>query len=511
MRYIITTIILIVCGTNVSAQDSIPQFMIDRIEKLLLHHEIEVADSLLRLKQLDFGSTHTSYQEDYLAGLMLYQQMNYEKSISLMSASVVKMDEMRLWNCEDYLKTAFYIADSYFRIGKLKESEDFINYALVKCVDSYSSCIYAKKIYQTLLAIYKENNCSPSIIEQVHNEIQKIAINIYSSSNTNRDGEQIRENFMFFYDYITKPPISKEDSLIMDLGKANNMHAIYEYEEAIRLFEKVKAKLSKNDQQLKGINESLLIDYSATAQTGAIENLLKEMYDYSAQMNLDYDKYILNVWVGHNLNQNYYYDLAQYYYERCDSFLNTNRNLPEWNEKKKNVLSKMILNCNSLGAYENVISYCREYSEISKKGDFAEQVFVNYNQAYAYAANENYEDAISILRNLISYIQLNNGVNNKDYIMANAMLGVCYDKTNNVNKSFDCASTAIDIYKKMKIDDKSLQETLYNNIGNAYLRKGKYKKAISLLNLAAEIQIELTGKVYKITQEHINECKRKEK
>ena len=499
MKHIITTVIFF------------SNSILNRIEKLLLHHEIEAADSLLRNEPLSFGDTHSSYQADCIVGSLFYYQEKYEESIFVMSVAISKMDSLRLWDCEHYLKTAYYIADSYIHLNKLEKCEEVINYTLVKCVNSYSNCIYAKKLYQLLLVLYDKTGCSPAVVEQVHNEIQKIAINIYASDALNKDGEQIKEEFMFFYDYIISPTISKEDSLYMNQGKAAYLYSIGEYEEALRLYEYVKMKLPKYDEQLCGINESLLVMYSSMALTGKIGKLLLEMYDYSLRKKLDYDFYSLNVWVGHNLNRNGHFKDAQYYYQQCDSFLNANKTIPDWIEKKKNVLSKMVSNCRSLGAYENVIRYSKEYENLSNLTMFDEYFFINYNQAYAYSAIKNYDEAIDILRKLKTYIESNNSINSMDYIMTNVILGVCYIREDKNNESIDCTSTAINIYKKMNLSDKSLMGTLYNNIGKAYLQNKEYKKALTLLNLSAEIQIEQTGMVYPNTQSYIDECKRKQK
>ncbi len=511
MKHVITSIIFLMYGIIISAQNATSYSTLVRIEKLLLHHEIKAADSLLQQEQLIYGTSRSLYQVDCTVGLLFYYQEKYEESISTMGVAISKMDSLRLWDCDYYLKSAYYIADSYMHLNKIKESEAVINYALVKCVNSYSNCIYAKKLYQLLLVIYEKVGCSPAVIEQVHNEIQKIAINIYASDISNQDGEDIKEKFMFWYEYVTSPTISKEDSMFMNQSKATYLYAIGEYEEAIRLYENVKMRLPKYDEQLQGINESLLVLYSSNAQTDDINRLLPEMYEYSLQKKLDYDLYSLNVWVGYNLNQNGHFKEAQYYYQQCDSFLNANKNIPNWIEKKKNVLSKIVYNCRSLEEYENVIKYSKEYASFSNSTIFDEYYFVNYNQAYAYCAIKNYDEAISILKKLRSFIESNNSTNSMAYIMTNVMLGVSYIRAFKNNESIECTSTAIDTYKRMELNDKSLLGTLYNNIGKAHLQKEEYKKALSFLNLSAEIQIEQTGMIFPNTQSYIDECKRKQK
>ena len=511
MRHILAIVIFFMCGIVVPAQNASSYSTLERIEKLLSHHEIEAADSLLQHNQLSYGNSHSLYLADCTIGLLFHYQEKYEEAISVMSIAISKMDSLRLWDCEHYLKTAYYIADSYTHLNKLNECEEVINYALVKCVNSYSNCIYAKKLYQLLLVLYEKMGYSPAVIEQVHNEIQKIAINIYASNKLNQDGEYIKERFMFFYDYINSPPISKEDSMVMNQGKAAYLYTIEEYEESIRLYENLKLRLPKYDEQIHEINRSLLCMYSSTAQIGKIDKLLSEMYDYSIRMNLDYNLYSENVLVGHRLYQKGNFKEAQYYFEKCDSFLNMNKTIQEWVEKKKNVLSKMVFNCRSLGAYERVIQYCKEYASLSNSALFDEFFLVNYNQAYAYSALQNYDEAIGILKKLKSYIESNDSINSMDYIMTNVMLGVCYIRVFKNNESLKCTSIAIDIFKRMKLDDKSLLEILYHNLGKAYLQKRKYRKALSLLNQSAEIQIEQKGMVSRNTQSYIDKCKRKQK
>lgn len=145
MKQIIVVILLLLCGFDISAQNTVSNATLDRIEKLLLHHEIKAADSLLRQEPLNYGNDRSSYQVDFIVGLLFYYQEKYEESIPIMNVAMSKMDDLRLWECENYLKTAYYIADSFMRLKKLKECETVINYVLVKCANSYSNCIYAKK------------------------------------------------------------------------------------------------------------------------------------------------------------------------------------------------------------------------------------------------------------------------------------------------------------------------------------------------------------------------------
>ncbi len=511
MKHIVITILLIWGGINVTAQNRLSNTTLERVEKLLLHHEIDFADSLLRQENFCFGNANSSYKEDFIAGLLLFHKEMYEESASAMIIAITKMDSLHIWDCENYLMTAYYIADSYIHLNKLKESESIINYALVKCANTYNTCIYAKKMYQLLLIIYEKLKYSPAIIEQAHNEIQKLAINIFCSNNQNKESEKIKESFMFFYNYITSPPLSYEDSINMDQGKAAYLYAIGEYDEAIRLYERVKErnKISPIESVNIGtINESLLVMYSKTANINAIESLLPELYAYSEINNLGRNVYTENIVVAFNLSQENHNKLAQLYYERCDSFLSANKGLPNWDDQKKNVLSKMIYNCRELGMFDNVIKYCKDYYLLSAPLNYEAHFFINYNLAYAYSGNENYNKSIELLENLIKHIKDNKGINNMDYIMANCMLGVCYSRINNIDKSLKCALIALDCYNNLGVQNMGLFATLNHNLGKAYLDTTNYNKALSYLNIAADIQIQKTGRISEKTQSYIEECKK---
>ncbi len=502
------------CGINISAQNSISKTTLERVEKLLLHHEIEYADNLLRQEQFSFGNANSSFKEDFVAGLLLYYKEMYEESVSAMNIAITKMDSLHMWDCENYLMTVYYIAYSYIHLDKLKESEAVINYALVKCANTYDTCIHAKKLYQLLLIIYEKLNYSPAIIEQIHNEIQKLSINIFFSNNQNKENEKIKDSFMFFYNYITSPSISYEDSITMDEGKATYLSVIGEDNEAIRLYERVKEKnkdFPDKSVDVNSINESLLIMYSKIANIDALELLLPELYAYSERMNLGKNIYTYNMVAGYNLSKEKHFKLAQIYYERCDSFLNANKGLPDWIEMKGNVLSKMVFNCRSLNMFDKIIDYCKEFASLSSHLNYDEHFFVYYNLAKAFLGKEECKKSIDILEKLVKYIKDNKGTSNMDYLMSNCLLGVSYNKINKNDESIKCISTAIDIYNKLGIDKNNILESLYHNMGKSYLDKGNYPKALSYLNIAAEIQLDQIGKVSGETQKYIEECKKVKK
>lgn len=495
-------------GITLSAQIPFDEQYLDVIEKCLNFQRISKADSLMRqiqeIPSREFGKYN--YRYHFVLGLLLCKQEKYEKSITELIISLEKMNEIKMWDCDNYLKTAYYLADSYVKIGKYNEANEIISDSFIRCIDSYETCNYSKKMYQLLLIIYEKLGYSSFITEQIHNELQKISINLYSIQNRNKDGEKIKKSFMYWYNYISETQLNARDSLLMCEGKGAYLYSIGEYDEAIRMFEKVKQILPPNDSTLKNINKSLLIMYASTANIDKVESLLTEIYDYGRINNIGFNPFVENNVVGISLERNGYNNLAQKYYERCDSFLNSNKNLIEWKGWKQNILSRMTYNCNSMGNYKKAISCCKEYEIITGELNEEERYFVYYEQGLALSSMQQYDNAIKVLLPLKNYLQSVGKECHEHYVNTNQVLGFCYAKINQNKKSIECNLKAIEIYKKIGMVSLPLLDGLYHNLGKAYLQEGKYKDAKLNLLEAARIQRSLWGLEREKTLNYLNEC-----
>ena len=501
MKQIIIIITFLTFGYNVSAQSLINDPILQKVERLLERHTKDAELLFNRINPNDYReSKDWQFQYHYISGLLAYQQGAFDNAIEELASTIVELDNRCQWDCENYLKVAYYLADSYIKKGKNIESEQVINYALIKCVSIYDTCIYAKKMYQLLLYLLKDMDNPTHILEQIHNEIQKIAINIYASNAKNKNGEDVQKHFLYWYNYITNPLLSAEDSIMMYKGKAAYLYEIEEYEEAIRLFEYVKEKSPKEGDDYRRNNESLLIMYSATANIKEIEKLLFEMYSYGE------DPYLVDCVVGSNLFYNNYYELAQKYFERSDSFLNINKNLPDWKGKKRNILSKLIINSHYMNAPHKTIDYCNEYkATILEMSDYEDLHYTYYYQGLALITLEKYEEAIDMFNILLSNCA--KAKNDDSYVEINNYLGVCYIKMNQSGKSIRYLMSALDAYKQKNMDNVYLLQILNHNIGKAYLDEKKYKDALHYLNTSADIQVKINGIISEKTQSYINQCK----
>ena len=198
MRLFIVLLSITFC-IQIGAQGSVSNGLLDQVEILISQARSVEADSILQKidkSVIANDSCEFIIRYNYLLGLAQFNHGNYEKALKDLMLSLSELDIRKDWDCEKYLKTAYLISSSYFNLGKYEESKEFINKSLIKSSSFWNACIFSKMMYQLLLRIYEKLDGSPYEIEHIHNEIQLIAINIYASDPQNKDGEEIKNNFM---------------------------------------------------------------------------------------------------------------------------------------------------------------------------------------------------------------------------------------------------------------------------------------------------------------------------
>ena len=88
------------------------------------------------------------------------------------------------------------------------------------------------------------------------------------------------------------------------------------------------------------------------------------------------------------------------------------------------------------------------------------------------------------------------------------MAFVCI-KTNKYDEAIDYATKGIDFTKEGKGEDSMAIESLYHNLGRAYMLKGVYTEALTALNKSKELQLKRKGEVMQRTADYIKECESK--
>ncbi len=491
------------------AQERKIKELFDRVEITISNNEINIADSLMQtVKKDEITADSMSYCYYSIIGRINYFQKNFEKSKNALSQTLSLLDSMQIWDCENYIKYAYYLADSYLETNDLSTSENIINETMIKCASIWEECEYSKKMLKLLLIINKDTNDSSPIIEEIHNEIQEIALNVYANRTNSNEAKEYKKSYKLMCGLIKdrSKKVSDDDFYRAYFCIASYMQLIKEYEEAARLFALVKDYYS--DKKTKeSIYSSLLAMYASIAQKDSIDKLLPEIFEFCDKYNIDKDQYSENVYVGYMMNNNGHYEDAQIYYEHADEYLNEHPDTPDWKDKKLNILSKMIINQRSLTSYERTLSLIDKYESLADIDDFYDYHFINFERGIALMNLNKYDQALAVFENVRHKIDTSNIPGAKDEFMSLLYLGICYLENGQYKKSIKIIEECLSIIKDKKIDKSDLFGYCYLNLGRCYLMLKDYKKAMSLLNSSADIQLKTKGYIGENTIKYINECK----
>lgn len=477
MKQIIVCLLLLLCTPKTSSQIICDDIIFNRVDSLI-HEQNEEKNS----------------SEEY-----------YISSINDLTLLLNKRDSLQQWDCDNFLKTAYYLAFCNFKLHRANDAKFIIDNALLKCTNIWEYCIYAKKMYKLLLDIYDLLGCSPNIMEQIHNEIQMIAINIYALDPHNQDGDDIRNKFMYWHNKDSY--FGSRDYFQVAFCKAAYLRGIKEYEEAIRLNEIIRKNLNVADADRSTIYDSLLQMYAETSNKDSIESLLSEIYTYSNKYSLMKNIFTKCMVVANILFKKGDYQLSQMYYERVNNYLNQNKDVDDWISKKKAVLSWLTWNYKPLGKYEEVFSCCKEYERLSETLDYEEMCFVKYQEGDALLELEKYDQAISVLYDLVISAKEQGQEKSEEYVRGYHLLGICYSKIEQGAKSIDCLTTALETYISINMDDESILANLYHYLGMEYHKQNQSEKALSYLELSAAIQNKIYGAANENTKQLIEKCK----
>ena len=90
-----------------------------------------------------------------------------------------------------------------------------------------------------------------------------------------------------------------------------------------------------------------------------------------------------------------------------------------------------------------------------------------------------------------------------------SQLGFVYIKIGQYDISISNINKGIELAIKETGKKAPILETLYHNLGRAYMLKEDYHNALSALNKSKSLQMELEGEVSQRTADYIKECESK--
>lgn len=244
-----TIILLFICSLQMNGQKDSCEVILDRVEKLQNLSRLNEADSLLQLVYNHICMVpiqSIEYKMDFYRAKSFFLREDYEYALSIFKSTLSKHDSLNQYNCDDYIKNAYYVANCYHKLKKDEESEDVINETLVKCSTSWEYCPYSMKMYNLLIDIYSNQEGTQYAIEQLHNERQLFAINYFDYRNQSKESNEIKKNFLKIHNAYKNRDSKDSIYYRLVLTKARLLNQIAEYEEAQICFEQAKELLSAN-------------------------------------------------------------------------------------------------------------------------------------------------------------------------------------------------------------------------------------------------------------------------
>lgn len=170
MRYLLF-LFLLVSSCSI-AQTALDKMALDNVRGLIEKEQYDKAKNELdRLFPLVNNAPDNDMINYYfLLGVCHYQKGDYQSAIKAIESSFLYFYKKKQLDCEAHLKIAYYLAESYLKLGKAQDSERIITIALVRCAKSWENSVYTTKMYSILEEVYKKNNVSASILSQIMKE-----------------------------------------------------------------------------------------------------------------------------------------------------------------------------------------------------------------------------------------------------------------------------------------------------------------------------------------------------
>lgn len=426
-------VLLLICGIRAKGQKDSCEVILDRVETLQDSNRLNEADSLLHsvVELLDVCAAH-DYKEryQYLKGMSFYYHEEYDKAFDIFLTTLNNLDSLNQYDCDDYLKNAYCVAACFQKLNKNQESEETINNALLKCSDSWETCPYSMKMYKLLVDIYSSKKNFPLAIEQLHNERQQLAINLFDYKSHSKESNKLKKDF----------------------AEIHNMY---------------KNRSSKDS-----------VYYSSIILKARILRIIEE------------------------------FEEAQICFDKANDYLNDNKSISNWTEKKLDLLYEIIWNSSDIGEREKVVSYCEEYEKLNKNQETEPLFIVYFQHGVALLGLKKYDQAIPLLNNTYSFLISRNSTQIPLFVMTTFYLAKCFYRLNIFDESIKYAMDGIKVNSKTNDENLEFITFLYDILGSSYLMTKDYDNAILFLEKSARLQQKLNNFVEEETKNNIIECKK---
>lgn len=556
--YFLIVIILMICPVGISSQNV--KIEMDKASTLMSEDKFDEAYSLLQKiteKQAeDYSDTCAAYYS-YYKGSCLYYLKKYQEAIPCLQKSIQIMDKIHYKNC-DYLEIMYGMGKCYMELNDYPKAEEYFRRTILKGNYINLNCAIRNQTYREMAELYSLTG-KPDFADICTSRIE--------SEMSFQDSKDLVSQIDGLWDlYKAHYDIGKFEESINDLkklrnlveqnsGKNNKDYLTYSYllgallryncnrpqeaaqihKEMIDIGKQFKTYLddvcSAYVEYLRFLSENNKVDsielilpsaikyYTSTKKERESEDNLYEIIGNGLCDAKNYEdgvKYLEKKWEGKSVNSIKALDYlgAYYYYGKNDArkalgyYENAQAQIEGGLETnlgtKILILERLTLISQSLGRSNNALLFSEKLEPLLKQqndDDYYSLFIIDWcveciNSGETEKAKELAGRAEAFL----------DKVSEDSKIRLLSQLGFVYIKTGQYVKSINHIKKGIDLAIKKDGEKTPILETLYHNLGCAYMLQGDYSTALSALNKSKNLQLELKGGVMQRTTDYINEC-----
>ena len=202
------------------------------------------------------------------------------------------------------------------------------------------------------------------------------------------------------------------------------------------------------------------------------------------------------------------FEEAQICFDKANDYLNDNKSISNWTEKKLDLLYEIIWNSSDIREREKVVSYCEEYEKLNNNQEIEPLYIVYFLHGSALLGLKKFDQAIPLLRRTYSFLISHNYTQIPLFVMTTYYLAKCFYRLNIFDESIKYAMDGIKVYPPKSDENLEFVTYLYDVLGAAYLKTKDYDNAILFLEKSARLQQNINSIVDEETKNNIIECKK---
>lgn len=497
----------------------------------------------------------------YCKGVALFQAKEFIKAIPYLNNSLQFIETKQKEDDCQYLKTLYSVANCYKNIGEYEKAESCYRKAIIANDILPNNCDVISQVYLEIIELYKLMN-NPTLADYCVKQFEKYKLNNRLQGKDSNWSEIVDNLYLELPDIkqlrehdksrIIRVFTSILETINSNIGRYND-----DYIQSCRLFA-VYMLICKDTNYALELNKELIsigkklsthkpeiaeayYDYldlmSRLNEVKIVKNIIPEAIDYNNATLKSQEHSLLEMSIYEIVGVGFYEDgnldvgveyleyewdrshhlsikslsaLAEYYYE-----INPQKSL-EFFRKAEDLLSSPKINDETkFYIYSSIMklySHFGNYSEAivygKKAGQYAQDIdilTVHLSQCAHIYGRLNDVDNMERLFSFIDSVYYNKLSTERKFQYLSAK-GYTYTSCKKYDLAIKALTQSIEIAPTEKKETILYLETVFHNLGRAYMLQSNYEKALYWLYKSRDLQKSNHGTVLEKTKNYIKEC-----